>query len=96
MKKCWNSDQDNRPSAIEVDKLINLFYLSHLYGNNCVIQKQFEEAEEFREANSSSTIENNQSTTHPQAIYTSRLLNPFTKDLPKDDKTECLDCKIDN
>jgi hypothetical protein len=96
MKKCWNSDPDNRPSAIEVDKLINFFYMSHLCGKNREIQKQFEEAEEFREANSSSTIENNQSTTHPQAIYTSRLLNPFTKDLPKDDKTECLDCKIDN
>ena len=30
-------------------------------------------------------IENNQTTTHPQAIYTSRLLNPYTKNLSKYD-----------
>ena len=29
-----------------------------------------------------------QSTTHPQAIYTSRLLNPFTKDLPRYDNVD--------
>ena len=44
------------------------------------IKKQFEEAEKFRKANPLS-VENNQLITHPQAIYTSRLLNPFTKDL---------------
>ena len=78
MKKCWNSDPDNRPGVIEVDKLINLFYMSY-YGKNREIQEQFEEAEEFREVSSSSTIKNNQSTTHPQAIYTSRLLNLLQK-----------------
>jgi hypothetical protein len=39
-------------------------------------------------------LENNQSATHPQAIYTSRLLNPFTKDLLKYENSECLDCVI--
>ncbi|EXX71432.1 hypothetical protein RirG_078480 [Rhizophagus irregularis DAOM 197198w] len=37
--------------------------------------------EEYRKANLSS-VKNNPSTTHPQAIYTSRLLNSYTKDIP--------------
>ncbi|GBC37968.2 kinase-like domain-containing protein [Rhizophagus irregularis DAOM 181602=DAOM 197198] len=49
------------------------------------IEKQFKEAEEYRKANYLS-IGNSQLTNHhPQAYYTSRLLNPFTKDLPKYD-----------
>ena len=47
------------------------------------LKKQFKEAEEYRKTNLSS-IKNNKLTTHPQAIYTSRLLNPFTEDLPKE------------
>ena len=48
------------------------------------IKKQFEEAEEYRKENTL-FADNNQPTTHPQAIYTSRLLNSFTKDLSKYD-----------
>ena len=43
-------------------------------------KKQFKEADVYRKVNPSS-IKNNQSTTHPKAYYTSRLLNPFTKNL---------------
>ncbi|UZO11842.1 uncharacterized protein OCT59_003398 [Rhizophagus irregularis] len=33
--------------------------------------------------------------THPQAIYTSKLLNPFTEDLPEyNDNSQCLDERI--
>ncbi|EXX61396.1 Mkk2p [Rhizophagus irregularis DAOM 197198w] len=77
MKKCWDTNPNNRPSVTEI---LDLF-------ENCKnddIKKQIEEAEEFRKANLLS-IENNQSTTHLKAYYTSRLLNPFTKDLPKYD-----------
>ena len=91
MKKCLDSDMDNRPSVVEVDKLINSFYISYSGRNSSEIQIQFKEAEEFRESNSSL---NSQSIIHPEAIYTSRLLNPFTKDL--NDKSECLDCKIND
>ncbi|CAB4385399.1 unnamed protein product [Rhizophagus irregularis] len=45
------------------------------------IRNQLEEAEEYRKANPLS-IEVIQSNTHPQAIYTSRLLNSITKDFP--------------
>ncbi|GES81759.1 kinase-like domain-containing protein [Rhizophagus clarus] len=81
MERCWNSNPNNRPNAIEVYKLIRLFQLE----KNEEIKKQFEEAEEYRKANLLS-VENNRSINlHPQAYYTSRLLNPFTKDLPKCD-----------
>ncbi|POG76771.1 kinase-like domain-containing protein [Rhizophagus irregularis DAOM 181602=DAOM 197198] len=74
MKRCWDSNPDNRPNAIELEKLIN----SYKY----VIETKFKEAEEYRKKNLLS-FENSLSATHSQAIYTSRLLNPFTKDLPK-------------
>ncbi|CAB5383656.1 unnamed protein product [Rhizophagus irregularis] len=93
MKRCWASVPDNRPDAIEVENIIYSYYFSL----NGEIRKQFKEAEEYRKINISS-IEINHSTTHPQASNISRLLNPFTKDLPKcdnnDDHSECLDCSI--
>ncbi|CAB5375607.1 unnamed protein product [Rhizophagus irregularis] len=88
MKKCWNLDKNNRPNIFEIDKLITLFYESYLGElyiiENEEIEIQFREAEKYREANLSSS-ENYQIVTHHQAIYTSRLLNPITKDLPKND-----------
>ncbi|CAB4400564.1 unnamed protein product [Rhizophagus irregularis] len=74
MKRCWDSNPDIRPTVIELEKLIN----SYKY----VIETKFKEAEEYRKKILLS-FENNLSATHSQAIYTSRLLNPFTKDLPK-------------
>jgi serine/threonine protein kinase len=69
MKKCWDSNPENRPNATEISKLISSFR------NNFIAGK----GEQFKESKVS--IKSNQS----QAIYTSRLLNPFT---------ECLDCII--
>src|SRR5437764_3304625 len=73
VKKCWDPNPDNRPSALEIEKLIESFN----YSSDYKIKQQFEEAYEYRKANLSA-IENIQTTTHPQAIYTSRLLNPYT------------------
>ncbi|RIA85659.1 kinase-like domain-containing protein [Glomus cerebriforme] len=95
-QKCWDLHLDNRPNVTEIEELILLFCKS--YENifaiedieNDEIEKQFKKAEEYRKANISS-FKNNQSVTHPQAIYTSRILNPFTKNLHN---TECLDCEI--
>ncbi|RIA81712.1 kinase-like domain-containing protein [Glomus cerebriforme] len=72
IKRCWDSNSDNRPNVIEVKESIDRFSEN----------KKFSEVEEYRKANLL-TNKNNQSITHSQAIYTSRLLNPFTKDLPK-------------
>jgi serine/threonine protein kinase len=133
MRRCWDSDPDNRPKADEIKELISLFIGS--YRDNELrfkyymkidkdqqhyeIEKQFKEAEEYRilclhenkisasfeeyeqltsfEANSQSIFfEENEQTTHSQAIYTSRLLNPFTKDLSRYNDDECLECTIDD
>uniref|UniRef100_U9UP95 Protein kinase domain-containing protein n=1 Tax=Rhizophagus irregularis (strain DAOM 181602 / DAOM 197198 / MUCL 43194) TaxID=747089 RepID=U9UP95_RHIID len=86
MKKCWDLDKNNRPDVFGLDKEITSFLVSYTMDLAILgeIKIQFEEAEEYRKANISST-ENYQIVTHPQAIYTSRLLNPITKDLPKND-----------
>ena len=85
MKKCWDSIPDDRPNAIETKELIDSFYYS-LNQNSGEkeqqqneIEKQFEKAQEHRKANPIS-IKNNQLATHTQAVYTSRLFNPFIKD----------------
>src|SRR5438045_1409134 len=79
MKMCWDQNPDNRPNAEKILKSIRLFKNS-----KGEIAEQFEEAYKYKRANLS-VIENNQTTTHPQAIYTSRLLNPYTKNLSKYD-----------
>ena len=90
MKKCWDSNSDNRPNARELEKSIgsfaNIFYLND--GDEIV--KQFKEAYEYKRAKLL-LIENNQLATHPQAIYTSRLLNPYTTGLIKIDWRESKD-----
>ncbi|GBB98239.1 hypothetical protein RclHR1_03180004 [Rhizophagus clarus] len=93
MKKCWDSNPDNRPNSIKIKEMIYLFYksLEHTgdcqkteqHCEDCKIRKQFEETNDH-ERNPLSII-NNQSTIHTQAIYTSRLLNPFTINLSKCD-----------
>ena len=82
-KRCWDPNPDNRPSAIEIEKSIKLF----TYPKDEEIKKQIREAYEFKKANLSS-VENNKSIPHPQAIYTARLLNPYTRDLPKYDNID--------
>ncbi|GBC15389.2 kinase-like domain-containing protein [Rhizophagus irregularis DAOM 181602=DAOM 197198] len=105
MKKCWNSNPTNRPNVFKIEEFIWLFYNSYISNaskfkyimkiekeqQHYEIEKQFKEAEEYRKENPIS-IKDIQSTTHPQAVYTSRLLNSFTKDLP----SECFDCAIDD
>jgi len=58
MKKCWDPNPNNRPNAKDE---IELFRKS---------DGEIKEAYEYRRANLSA-IENNQTTTHPQAIYIS-------------------------
>src|ERR1051325_8314030 len=71
MKKCWSSNPISRPNVTEISGLINSFVNAKKGGE---IKKSFEKAEKYRKSHLSS-FENRQSNTHPQAIYTSRLLN---------------------
>ncbi|PKC57245.1 hypothetical protein RhiirA1_472788, partial [Rhizophagus irregularis] len=95
MKRCWDLNLNNRPNIFEVNELIMSFHKSYVMDffivENEEIGMQFKKAEEYRKANLS-FIKNYQIETHPQAFYTSRLLNPFTEDLPEhDDNSQCLD-----
>ncbi|UZO16625.1 uncharacterized protein OCT59_008008 [Rhizophagus irregularis] len=88
MKKCWDPDPINRPDVTELEESIGL--LCNAYFN------QFREAEKYRRTNLP-FFENSQLDTHhthPQAIYTSRLLDSFTRKLENYDKSECFDCGI--
>ena len=80
MKKCWNPDPNNRPGISKIEESIREFYNSITYDYSDEINKQFNEAEKYRKANLL-IVKNNQPIIHPQAIYTSRLLNSYTKDL---------------
>ncbi|GBC09643.1 hypothetical protein RclHR1_00900029 [Rhizophagus clarus] len=102
MKRCWDSNSDNRPDSTEIIELIRLFRDSYIDSDffereeqHYDIEKQFKKADEYKESNFLILEERRQSATHSQAVYTSRLLNPFTKDLPKYGfDSECLDCEI--
>ncbi|POG81703.1 kinase-like domain-containing protein [Rhizophagus irregularis DAOM 181602=DAOM 197198] len=74
MKKCWDSNPENRPNITEF--IESLRYIS---------VSEIEEAENYRNLHLSTLKGDRKITTHSQAVYTSRLLNPFT---------ECLDCAI--
>ncbi|GES95362.1 kinase-like domain-containing protein [Rhizophagus clarus] len=83
MKRCWDSNPNNRPNSVEIKEMIELFYNSldqkfKKKQQHCEIEKQFKETQEYRKENFLS-LKNNKSTIHAQAIYTSRLLNPFIK-----------------
>ncbi|CAB4393353.1 unnamed protein product [Rhizophagus irregularis] len=56
-----------------------------------IIEMQFKKADEYKE---SKRKEKSHSITHPQAIYTSRLLNSFSGVLSL--KSDFSDCNIDN
>jgi serine/threonine protein kinase len=87
MKKCWNSNPENRPNIYQ---LINS--LLSISDNDSEIEK----AEIYRNFYLSSLMENKQTATYSQAIYSSQLLNSYTENFPKDDdnNSECLDCAI--
>ncbi|GBC28050.2 kinase-like domain-containing protein [Rhizophagus irregularis DAOM 181602=DAOM 197198] len=72
MEKCWNLIPNDRPNIIELCQ--SLWSISI---NNSEIEK----AENYRNLHLSSLMKNRQITIHYQAIYTSRFLNSFIKDL---------------
>ncbi|RGB35686.1 kinase-like domain-containing protein [Rhizophagus diaphanus] len=95
MKRCWDEYPDNRPNSIEIKEVIELFYssLNQNYKKkeqHYEIEEKFKDTQEYRKENLLS-IKNNKSTTHTQAIYTSRLLNPFTKNISSISTVEITD-----
>ncbi|RIA80294.1 hypothetical protein C1645_792828, partial [Glomus cerebriforme] len=87
MKKCWNSNPDNRPSTTEIKELIMLFRDSYDQYNCGIkelkhyeIEKQFKEAEKYRRIHLSvlPSIENNENN-QSQAIDISNNAASYSK-----------------
>jgi serine/threonine protein kinase len=75
--KCWDAETENRPTAKEIYQVLNKLE-NEANDHSGIIYSQIKECEKFRTnklKNRSNKIENNSRSTHPQAIYTSRLLN---------------------
>jgi serine/threonine protein kinase len=74
IKQCWDADPLKRPKAEELSTLLWNLYSDAEYEENSVINKQIKDADEIN----NSLIESTDAfsyTTHPQAVYTSRLLD---------------------
>jgi len=101
MKKCWNEDPLKRPDALEISNIIENWYNAFDYDDGKLksIVMEFQKADKDLEQGNISTVFNNKpvSESHPQAYYTSRLLD-FTKQIDKilDQKEkEIFDYEVD-
>ncbi|GES83225.1 kinase-like domain-containing protein [Rhizophagus clarus] len=92
MKKCWDSNPINRPDVMELYRSLSSISMNNLY------KADIEKAENYRILHFSSPNDDRKVSIHPQAFYTSRLLNSSTENLLSyiDDKSECSDCAIIN
>ena len=91
IKQCWDADPLKRPKAEELVKLFENLYVSTYkyhgtYDEISIINKQIKEADEINKQLSASTASTSSTSilsyiTHPQAVYTSKLLD--FKNLPE-------------
>ncbi|CAB4431329.1 unnamed protein product [Rhizophagus irregularis] len=95
--KCWDAKAENRPTAEELYET-----LSKLRSHKYDISSQANEYDNKIKLNRTSEKRSKNIQTHPQAIYTSRLLNfknlpePVNSDVAKTTiLSECLDCQLD-
>ena len=95
--QCLDADPLKRPTADQLVSIVKEFR-SNYYDSNTEFGKQYKEAEEF---NKSITSKLNTSlnisspyTTHPQAIYTSRLLD--YKNLPEPQNSKEINSQFYN
>jgi len=82
--KCWDANPENRPSTKELAKILDKWLKKDIYDKNSLLYSQVKECEKIKNnklktKSNEDKFKNTQ--THPQAIYTSRLLN--FKNLPE-------------
>ncbi|EXX53116.1 Cla4p [Rhizophagus irregularis DAOM 197198w] len=101
--KCWDAKADNRPTAKELYQTLNK-WKNNKYDDSDIksFKSQMKEYNDKIKLNRTSEKRANNIQTHPQAIYTSRLLNfknlpePVNSDATKTTlRSECLDCQLD-
>ncbi|POG74657.1 kinase-like domain-containing protein [Rhizophagus irregularis DAOM 181602=DAOM 197198] len=88
--KCWDAKAENRPTAEELYQT-----LSKLHSHKYDISSQANEYDDKIKLNRTSEKRSKNIQTHPQAIYTSRLLNFKNLPEPVNSDSECLDCQLD-
>ncbi|RHZ59199.1 hypothetical protein Glove_365g80 [Diversispora epigaea] len=94
--RCWDARVTNRPTIMELEEELGKYYDDYRDDNDSEIRIQIENSEKLSKnlglINSTTTTPLNYQT-HPQAIYTSRLLN-FSK-LPKPKNEENFKRKLE-
>ncbi|CAB4418693.1 unnamed protein product [Rhizophagus irregularis] len=95
--KCWDAKAENRPTAKELCQKLNKLLII-----DSDTKSQVNEYNDKIKLNRTSEKRSNNIQTHPQAIYTSRLLNfknlpePVNSDTTKTTlRSECFDCQLD-
>ncbi|GBC04387.1 hypothetical protein RclHR1_05660002 [Rhizophagus clarus] len=102
MKKCWSEDPLERPPAKELNNIIADWIFYPETSDNETSDNELNYNKISKELKSNimefinASIGNNNLNTesHPQACYTSRLLDFTSKKVNETLKSECLDCKI--
>ena len=80
--KCWDAKPENRPTAKELYQILNKWYNEGYEDSEIYSQiKEFNKIRKSEFKNRSNEDKSKKLQTHPQAIYTSRLLN--FKNLPE-------------
>ncbi|MCE8162889.1 MAG: protein kinase [Candidatus Moeniiplasma glomeromycotorum] len=87
INKCWDTNPLRRPDSSELYETLNNWYeiwVGSFNKKNIEFAYQYQESEKFNKNNISIAQETEEVPSHqfhPQAIYTSRCLNSFTKNL---------------
>ncbi|EXX56761.1 Ste20p [Rhizophagus irregularis DAOM 197198w] len=100
INKCWDAKAENRPTAKELYQTLNKLH-DYEYEDSDT-KSQVDEYDDKINLNRTSEKRSNNIQTHPQAIYTSRLLSfknlpePVNLDVTKTTlRSECFDCQLD-
>ncbi|POG80511.1 kinase-like domain-containing protein [Rhizophagus irregularis DAOM 181602=DAOM 197198] len=91
INKCWDAKAENRPTAKELYQKLNERYNDM----NKDSESQVDEYDDKIKLNRTSEKRSSSIQTHPQAIYTSRLLNFKNLPEPVNSVTEGFDCQLD-
>ncbi|GBC09182.1 hypothetical protein RclHR1_08670006 [Rhizophagus clarus] len=94
MEKCWNGDPLRRPSAQETENIIKSWIIRDETSDDKINEELESKIMEFINA---PIVHNNLAAEpHPQAFYTSRLLDFTSKKLNEILESECLECIVND